>query len=187
MFTFSSATWADNTQTSAHVICDQLGEVTVESKDGGLVWSDFLLAVEDGLEVSPYVRPPAFATKAAAIMAMLGFIEKLSDEITGKRPLAEKLSWPTKLMIAKEYLANQSGEVPVMIATEAALRETTPAELAQLIVDKGLAFAAASSAIAGLRAKTEAALEAVTDPYDYETVLTAAATQAEALKAQLGL
>jgi len=57
MFTFSSATWADNTQTSAHVICDQLGEVTVESKDGGLVWSDFLLAFESGLEVGDYVIP----------------------------------------------------------------------------------------------------------------------------------
>ena len=57
MFTFSSATWADNTQTSAHVICDQLGEVTVGAENGGHVWSDFLLAFESGLEVGGYVIP----------------------------------------------------------------------------------------------------------------------------------
>jgi hypothetical protein len=131
--------------------------------------------------------PPAFATLTEAKAAMIKWIEQLEMGITGERSLGEKLSWPTKLMVAKEYLANQSGEVPAMIATEAALRETTPVELAELIVAKGMAFAAASSAIAGLRAKTEAALEAVTDPYDYEVVLTQAATQAEALKAQLGL
>lgn len=130
---------------------------------------------------------PAFPTKAEAQAVMLKWIEELSDEITGKRPLAEKLSWPTKLMVAKEYLANQAGDVPAMISTEAALRGSTPVELAELIVAKGLAFAAAASAIAGLRAKTEAALDAVTDPYEYEVVLAAAAQEAQALKAQLGL
>ena len=132
-------------------------------------------------------QPPVFATLAEAKAAMIKWIEQLEMGITGERSLGEKLSWPTKLMVAKEYLANQAGEVPAMIATEAALRETTPVELAELIVAKGMAFAAASSAIAGLRAKTEAALETVIDPYDYEVVLTQAATQAEALKAQLGL
>jgi hypothetical protein len=134
-----------------------------------------------------WVMPPAFATLSDAKAAMVKWIEQIEAGITGERSLGEKLSWPTKLMVAKEYLANQSGNVPAMIATEAALREITPVELAELIVAKGMAFAAASSAIAGLRAKTEAALDAVTDPYDYQTVLTAAATQAEALKAQLGL
>jgi hypothetical protein len=134
-----------------------------------------------------WIMPPAFATLSDAKVAMIKWIEQLEAGITGERSLGEKLSWPTKLMVAKEYLANQSGDVPAMIATEAALRETTPVELAELIVAKGMAFAAASSAIAGLRAKTEADLEAVANHYDYETVLTAAATQAETLKAQLGL
>jgi hypothetical protein len=150
---------------------------------------DSIEAVAEMLDAS-FVEspaPPSFANLADAKAAMIKWIEHLEMGITGERSLGEKLSWPTKLLIAKEYLANQSGEVPAMIATESALRETTPVDLAQLIVDKGMAFAAASSAIAGLRAKTEAALETVTDPYDYEVVLTQAATQAEALKAQLGL
>lgn len=134
-----------------------------------------------------WIMPPAFDSLLDAKAAMIKWIEQLEMSITGERSLGEKLSWPTKLVVAKEYLANQAGDVPAMIATEAALRETTPVELAELIVAKGMAFAAASSAIAGLRAKTETALEAVTDPYDYEVVLAAAATQAEALKAQLGL
>lgn len=143
------------------------------------------IQLEDGSFEAP-PAPPAFPTKSAAQAAMLGWIEELSDEITGKRPLAEKLSWPTKLMVAKEYLANQAGEVPAMISTEAALRGSTPVELAELIVAKGLTFAAAATAIAGLRAKTEAALDAVTDPYEHEVVLAAAMQEAVTLKAQLG-
>ena len=134
-----------------------------------------------------WVMPPTFTNLLDAKVAMIKWIEHLELGIIGERSLGEKLSWPTKLVIAKEYLANQTGPIPPMIAAEASLRETTPVELAELIVSKGMAFVAASSAIAGLRAKTEASLEAVTDPYDYETVLTAAAARAELLKGQLGL
>jgi len=57
IFTFATAAWADENQTSAAVICDQLGEVTVGAENGGQVWADFQLAVEGGLEVGDYVIP----------------------------------------------------------------------------------------------------------------------------------
>ena len=136
--------------------------------------------------IQPYTQAPTYPTLAAAKVAMVAWIEQLSDELTGKRPLAEKLSWPTKLAAAQ---AAQTGAATAeqinMIATEAQLRGVTTEALAALIIEKGMKFATIAAAIAGLRARTEAALEAVVDPAGYEAVLVQAAQAATALKAEL--
>lgn len=74
-----------------------------------------------------------------------------------------------------------------MIEGEAAVTQEDPADLAAIIITRADMFRAVVVRVAGLRRKTIAAIDAVTEPADYETVLLAAKAEAISMAASLGI
>jgi hypothetical protein len=126
---------------------------------------------------------PVYAELEPALKAMYGWIEGLGPTLRGFVPTDERLSWDAKLAEAKAYVADPASPTP-MLSVEVALTGETVADLAATVVAKGEEYATYAAQIAGLRRATEAALRAATDPFQYETILAAAQTQAEAMLPQ---
>ena len=142
-----------------------------------------LIAVQEEVQNKPKY-PDADAAKAAMVEWIAGF----TAAVTGPVPVDERLSWDAKEADARAYIAETATAAQTaMIEDEAAITGEVPADLAAIIIAKADTFRAVVARVAGLRRKTIAAIDAVTDPADYETVLLAAKDEAEAMAASLGI
>lgn len=132
--------------------------------------------------------PPAFATADEAKDAMRVWIEAFTASITGQVPIDEKLSWDAKESAARAWLAgNPSERETALIMGESSITGESPEVLVGKIVANADVYRLIVASVAGLRRKTSAALDAVSDPYDYAIVLGQAQAQATVMAAQLGI
>lgn len=144
--------------------------------------------------VAPYVappkpeEPPTYATAQIAVAAMVSWIETFVSPLVSGAPLEERLSWPTKEIAARDYLAGTaSPEDVAFIEAEAEIMGEDPTELAELILDRATTFRAVASRIAGLRRKLTAAFIAEPDLYAFDAIFAAGKDEAEAMVIDLGL
>ena len=134
------------------------------------------------------VVPPAFATVDEAKSAMMRWIETFTVQITGAVPIDEKLSWDAKEAAARAFASGDAQAHHIaMIEGEALITGESPSALVAKIIANANQYRAIASAVAGLRRKTNAALDAITDPQQYALVLSAAQTQAAVLAQSMGI
>lgn len=90
--------------------------------------------------------------------------------------------------MAAAYLSETEDAAQLATLTaDAAAKGRTPAEHAVRILENAQAFRSIANQVRQLWLATDAALDAVTDPHQYEVVLDAAKTQAEPLAVAYGL
>lgn len=144
----------------------------------------------------PSVADRIKAAKRLAKQAVADRADAIAGVITGIVPLSERLSWGTKVEAALAALSQSAtaGQLKFLGAEAALLKnadgsQMTAVQLAEIIVTKSDRYMTASGLIAGLRQKTMAAIDALTNPAtlaaDLAAINTAAETQANALLAQL--
>lgn len=125
-----------------------------------------------------------YPTIDAAKIAMSMWIEGIGPVLRGNAPTDERLSWDAKRAEALAYLADDTSPTPIL-ATEANITGETVSVLAAVVVVKGNAYAAIAGLIAGLRRKTEAALDATTTSAQREAILAIAQVEAQQMIASL--
>lgn len=137
------------------------------------------------------IDPSALAADALSRMAQ--WISEFEAKIIGPVSPAEQLSWAEKEAAARAYHGSSaSAEQLTLLQAEAGLTGETLADLSTKIITQADAFRPIVGMIAGLRRKTEEAVNlAATDPQSdeatFDAILTAAQTQALTLAQQLGL
>jgi hypothetical protein len=182
-----SATWSSEAQTTARVTTDN-GEMFVPADAANIDWQRVQEWIAEGNVIADYVPGPKYPDAAAAKAAMVEWIAGFTATVTGPVPVDERLSWDAKEQAARAYVAETADAAQTsMIEDEAAITGEVPADLAAIIIAKADTFRAVVARVAGLRRKTIAAIDAVTDPADYETVLVSAKAEAEAMAAALGI
>jgi len=125
---------------------------------------------------------------ASARVAMLGFINDLTKQITDQYPAAEVSAWPSKAEAARAVVAGTArADQTAMIQDEAALTGATPADQAAAIIAKAEVFEAIVARVSGLRQATDAWLMEATTSAEREAVLDDAQVQAATLAAAYGL
>lgn len=132
--------------------------------------------------------PPTYATAEEAKAAMIAWADAFNATVTGPVPADEKLAWVYKDAAARAIDAG-GGEPDqlALIDAEAAITGETRADLAAKIIERSNLYRQVVAAVSGLRRKTGAAIDAASDPYNYDAILAAAQAEAEALAASLGL
>lgn len=142
----------------------------------------------EGNTIGDYVAPPKYLNAAAANAAMVAWLDGFTAAVTGPIPIDERLSWDAKEAAARACIAETADVAQTaLIEEEAAVAEEDPADLAALIITRADTFRAVIAKLAGLRRKTMAAIDAVSEPSDYETVLLAAKAELEAIATALGM
>jgi hypothetical protein len=140
----------------------------------------------------PVVQPPLFQTAASAIAAMRDWIEAAEEQIDGGVSQGERDSYLAKEAEARAWVADNQAPTPILSA-EAAVTGESLADLTAKVIAKADALRPIMGEIAGLRRATEMALLAAeadtanTDPFKFDTILTAAQTQAVQLAAARGI
>lgn len=130
---------------------------------------------------------PAYPTFEEARSELLSTLNQALRQLTGTVPALEHASWPTKAAAARAVLDDSAAPHQAeMIAAEAAVRGKAPAQMATLIVERATRYEAVIARTAGLRANLDAALEAVSDPFDYAPILEDGKAQLAALAAEFG-
>ena len=144
--------------------------------------------VAEGGSIDPYIAPPAYATADAAKAALVAWIDEFTAGVTGAVPKDEKLSWDAKEAAAKAHQAGTAdAEQTALLQGEADLTGESLADLSTAIITKATTFRTVVSKVAGLRRSMGVAIDAESDPYQYEIILNNGKTQAEAMAAALGL
>lgn len=134
---------------------------------------------------------PRYPDLAAAMAALQTYIASFVATFTGGIPEAERAAWPSKERAAEAWLAAfAAGTDPTpadaaLIEPEADLRGIAADALCRTILAKAETYRRAIALVSGLRATTVAALEAASDPAEFETILEAAEARAEELMAGL--
>jgi|GEM_PF-1091947 len=178
-----AAVWAEGAWT---LVDDHRGETWFMGH--GCPFVVTTLEIPVGATQTEPAAPPKYQSADAAKAAMVQWANNFTAAVTGPVPIDERLSWDAKEAAARAYIAETADTAQTaMIETEAAITEEGPASLAAIIIAKADTFRAVVARVAGLRRKTIAAIDAVVDPADYETVLLSAKAEAEALAAELGL
>jgi hypothetical protein len=141
-----------------------------------------------GGEFSRSAIPDLYPNTQSARAAMLGFIERLTYQVTSQYPKAEVSAWPSKAEAARAVIADTARDDQVaLIQDEADIVGATLADQAAAIVAKAVVFEAIVAKVSGLRQATDAALVAATTSAEREAVLDAATVQAAGLATAYGL
>ncbi|MBD3803553.1 MAG: hypothetical protein IE919_09985 [Thioclava sp.] len=117
----------------------------------------------------------AFGSRSEALSALSAVIDSVMAPLSQFVPLDERLGWGAKAAAASAVInGNASSNQKAMIAAEARITQEDEGELAQIIVSLSDAFSAASGAAAGIRRKYRDLIDEITDPHDYEEVISSA-------------
>lgn len=152
-----------------------------------------VLAWENGKKVLRDWTPedeaaPPYDSADSAVLALVAWIERFIAPLVAGTPASERLAWPTKEAAAAAYQAGtQNPAQAALIEGEAAIAGEDPGDLADLILAKAETYRTAVAAISGMRRKVTAAIEAETDPAQYEVILDTAKSEAVQLATDLGL
>jgi hypothetical protein len=142
----------------------------------------------DGQAFTSPAPPDLYPDTQSARAAMLGFIERLTDQVTSQYPKAEVSAWPSKAEAARAVIADTArADQVALIQDEADIVRATLADQAAAIVLKAVIFEAIVAKVSGLRQATDTALVAATTSAEREAVLDAATIQATDLATAYGL
>jgi hypothetical protein len=142
----------------------------------------------DGQNFTSPTPPDLYPDTQSARAAMLGFIERLTDQVTSQYPKAEVSAWPSKAEAARAVIADTArADQVALIQDEADIVRATLADQAAAIVLKAVIFEAIVAKVSGLRQATDTALVAATTSTEREAVLDAATIQATDLATAYGL
>lgn len=131
---------------------------------------------------------PVYSDLEAARAAMVSWIDGFMAQITGKVPDYERASWPTKADAARAFIDGSARpDQTALIAAEASTSNQTNADVANKIAARANAYQTIIGEATGLRITLEAALEAATDPFEYETILANGKVQAATLATAHGI
>lgn len=137
------------------------------------------------------VGGPKFPTAETAILAMVAWIEALHDKITGPVPKDVKLGWKAKADWAREWDAVSNPDVPQMYIDEMAAAGLVKYPDTQTFVTRVIANANVYEGVVadteGLRTRVQDALEAESDPAQFEVILQAAQVEAMGMLAARGI
>lgn len=131
---------------------------------------------------------PTYTTATEARKAMVGWIDGLTAQILDQYPRAIQARWVVEEAAARAVKAGTADADQLALVTdEGAAKGRTPEEHADAIIANADAFRAISAEINKLFLATDAALQAETDPFQYEAILEAAKAQAAPLAEIYGL
>lgn len=132
--------------------------------------------------------PPAYATAAVARLAMVKWIDGLTAQVMDQYPRAVQARWSIEEAAARAVKADTAtADQLALVTDEGAAKSRTPEEHADRIIANADRFRAIADQINKLFLATDAALEAATDPAQYETILDNAIAQAGPLATAYGL
>lgn len=121
--------------------------------------------------------PPfdADAARADAMARVLRWCDTVARGVTGRYVAAEVAAWPAKAANARQIMAG--GDVPTLIAVEAAALGVTPADLAAVIVTKAEAYETIIAGLAAVRQKAAALIEVAASQEELQTILAGVRTE----------
>jgi len=164
---------------------DQLAENWIASDAAQIGWT-----YEGDIFAPPPAPPPAptYATAAEAKAAMTAWINQLTGTVQNTYPQVVQNAWFEEEAMAAAYLSGTEDAAQLATLTADGLAKgRTPAEHAARILDNAQTFRSIAAQMRRLWLATDAALDEVVDPHEYEAVLTAAIAQAAPLAAAYGL
>jgi hypothetical protein len=142
----------------------------------------------EAIKAERNIPPDVYPDTQSARAAMLGFIERLTDQVTSQYPKAEVSAWPSKAEAARAVIAEAArADQVALIQDEADIVGATLADQAAAIVAKAVVFEAIVAKVSGLRQATDKALVLATTSAEREAVLDAATVQANDLATAYGL
>lgn len=150
---------------------------------------ELIVEDEDGV---PHVdvaalTPPLEVAKAAARRRVIVAADAITERITGRYPAAEVASWPVQEREARAVTGGApAAEVPLLSAL-AATGDETVADLAAVVLAKAAAYRAVVAAVQAMHRQTMAMIDAAPDVATLDAGMAAAAQQAEAQAAAMGL
>jgi len=152
----------------------------------GFPSADYLASV--GAVVITPPPPDKYPDIQSARVAMVGYIDALTKQITDDYPASEVASWGSKAEAARAVDAGTArADQTAMIQDEADITGRTLAEQATSILGKAVIFEEIIAKASGLRQVTEIALAEATTSDEREVILDAAIAQAEAILAPFGI
>jgi len=132
--------------------------------------------------------PPLYLTADQARLAMTTWINRLTGQIQDEYPDVVQKGWEDEEAMAAAFEAGtMTQEQTAILSDDAEAKGRTPAEHAARIVQKATAFRSIALRTRTLWLATDKALEAATDPSEYEGILATAIEQAAPLAAAYGL
>ncbi|MDT8853501.1 hypothetical protein RNZ50_00335 [Paracoccaceae bacterium Fryx2] len=112
------------------------------------------------------------AAKAAALAALVAWIDATTQAITGPVPADERLSWTAKEAAARAVLAcRATPEQAVLIADEAAVFGESETALCGKILHNADAWRGIIAALTGIRRRATAAIHHAATPQQAEAAL----------------
>ena len=136
----------------------------------------------DAAAYAPEPRPPEYATAEEARLAMVGWIDSLTAQVMDQYPKAVQARWEIEEAAARAVKAGTATTAQTELVTrEGSAKSRTPVEHADAIIANADRFRAIADQINTLFLATDAALQAATDPYQYEVILDGAIAQAQPL------
>lgn len=149
------------------------------------------VAVGPGWRVTAdgYAPPLTYTSRDQAVAAMLGWIDRLTAQVTRKYPEAERHGWP-QMEAAAEAFTTLGDDAPAkdLAFLDGMLKAgETRADLAAVILTNATRFRTITAMVRKLRSDTTAALEATEDPAQWEAILDGALAVATAQAEAMGL
>jgi len=169
-------------------------DVDTSAEDGKIFRGAF--ALEDGVPKAVIEDKTAketldglpYKTAGEARLAMTTWINQLTGQIQNKYPDVIQKGWEDEEAMAAAFEAGtMTQEQTAILSDDAEAKGRTPAEHAARIVQKATAFRSIALRTRTLWLATDKALEAATDPSEYEGILATAIEQAAPLAAAYGL
>lgn len=146
------------------------------------------IADRDGRPFQTWMYEPQYASASAARAAMVQWIDRLTAQVMSQYPVAVQTRWHIEEAAARAVKAGTATTAQLeLVSSEGTVKGRTPEQHADAIVGHADRFHAISAEINKLFLATDAALEAATDPAQYEAIFDAAMAQAAPLAEAYGL
>jgi hypothetical protein len=157
--------------------------------DGGQRWDGRYALDAEGVPVAVFESvPDKYPDLQSARVAMVGYIDTLTKQITDDYPASEVASWGSKAEAARAVEAGTArADQTAMIQNEADITGRTLAAQAAAVIAKAALFEEVISKASGLRQATDITLVAAATSAQRETILQSAMAQAQSLAEPFGL
>ena len=152
----------------------------------GFPSEDYLASI--GAIVITPPPPDKYPDIQSARVAMVGYVDALTKQITDDYPASEVASWGSKAEAARAVDAGTArADQTAMIQNEADITGRTLALQASAVIAKADLFEAVIAKASGLRQAVDIALVAANTSAERDAILQSAMAQAEVLAAPYGL
>ena len=167
----------------------QTDSMSIPNAPGNRHYNELMSMVDAGaITIAEYTPPEKYPDLKSARVAMVGYINAKTKQITDDYPASEVASWGSKAEAARAVAARSArADQTAMIQNEADITGRTLALQAASILSKAVVFEKIIAKASGLRQVTETALAEATTSAEREAIIDAAIAQAEAILAPFGI